>query len=533
MTIPWWTTFLQAEFLQTWFDDLLVLTVIQVSAVLALALAISVVFPRAAALRSCILLSALPCTLVAPLALLVNSHTGYVLELPLHVPTSEWHAALIDSPALFPPIDQVAESTLPDNFSGYVPIADWSRTEFEMEKPNLEQQLTSHTPSPISTMTCEAWLLVLWAGGTIVGILGIVIAKVRIRRLVSAVEPIDRQRFRLEISAAAANVGIDELPRIGTSRQIDSPVALGVANNAWILIPHQCLCTVSSEQLVQILTHEAAHVMRHDPLIRLCQRVHQAIWWWNPLAHRLNAQLSRAREEICDNVVLNCTDADDYGTTLLALGKLMCKKKQFVGTVGLFGSRWSLEHRINGLLNPRRKIMTKVNRAVIVTVLAAFVTITAIASVTRIDAKESPASDDQVQLTNDRRIEDRRSEDQEIETRREQEHLALHRQFDHLTTAYRHLKAAGLEELAQEIGQRAEAVGKRVEQDHPHPGQSARARRRYRNPFSDAPERFEKRSSDDGAFKNDVRASLRQLHLELRDLRRDVDKIQEGRARVE
>jgi hypothetical protein len=85
--------------------------------------------------------------------------------------------------------------------------------------------------------------------------------------------------------------------------------------------------------------------------------------------------------------------------------------------------------------------------------------------------------------------------------------------------------------LAQEIGQRAEAVGKRVEQDHPHPGQSTRSRRRYRDPLSDA--RFEKRSSEDGPFKNDVRASLRQLHLELRNLRRDVDKMQEDRARDE
>jgi hypothetical protein len=286
---------------------------------------------------------------------------------------------------------------------------------------------------------------------------------------------------------------------------------------------------VSSEQLVQILTHEAAHVVRHDPLIKLCQRGHQAIWWWNPLAHRLNTQLCRAREEICDNVVLNCTDADDYGVTLLALGKLMCKKEQFVGAVSLFGSRWSLEHRINGLLNPRRKIMTQVTRAVIGTVLAVFVSVTAVTGATRIDAKESLASDRDHSI-NDRNVEERQFEDKETNPRRDPEHMALHRQFDHLIAAYHHMKAAGLDDMAQKIAQRAEAVGKRVEQGHPHAGRSARASHRYRNPFNDAPERTEKPEVQDRLVQDDVHASLRKLHLELRDLRRDVDKLQQSQS---
>ena len=531
MTLPWYTSLLQAQFLQTLFDDLPALAALQVTTILALALAIAAFFPKSAALRSCILLSALLCTLVAPLALLLSSHTGYLLELPLQIPAPQRHAALINSPEFLPPNAPVAEYAPPTHFTTDVPNADQLRPGFTTEEPTLVQKLTPHALGPVSTISYEAWLLILWACGTLAGALGIVTATVRIRRLIRAIEPVDRQRFQKEISRAAANLGIEEFPRIGTSRQIGSPVAIGVASNTWILIPQHCLNALPSDQLVQILTHEAAHIVHHDPLVRLIQRIYLAIWWWNPLAHRLSAQLSCAREENCDNVVLNSTEADVYGATLLEWGKQMASKRQFVGTVGLFGSRWSLEHRINGLLNPRRKIMTQVNRTVVVTVLAVFAGVTAVTSTTRIDAQES-AESVRDQPINDRNVKELQFKDKEAKPRREPEHMALHRQFDHLVAAHRHMKAAGLEDLAQEIGQRAEAVFKRVKQGHPHAGQTERASNRYHNPLNlnDTSDRIEKRGAEEKAIKkymNDVRESLRHLHRELRELRRDVDKLRE------
>ncbi len=501
--------------------DPLLLVVIQATILMGIAFLLGLVLAKSAAARSCVFLSALACTFVGPVILLACSLTGYTFALPLpealpEIPTETRHfASETEHLALFREHRFEIERLTSD-----VPKNETTNSHENDQKPVDIRQ------SPFST---RSWLLILWASGSLFSGLGIALSTTRLSKLLGTVEPVSEERIHSAAQRAAANLGIDEFPRVGISSRVHSPVAVGLAGPAWVLLTEHCLHAMSQDQLVQVLTHEGAHVVHRDPLIRLAQRIHLALWWWNPLAHFLNCQLSRSREELCDNVVLGRTEADEYGTTLFELGKLLSSEKCVVGSVGLFGSRWSLEHRIQGLLNPRRKTMIQVNRAVGAIVLAAFIGVTTVTSVTRIEAKESPASD-QDRPIRDRKFEDLRIADRDSEARQDREHMALHRQLDHLTAAYRHLKAAGLEELAQKIGQRAEAVGKKVEQGHPHPGQSDRARRRYRNPLSDSPKRTENLYDDDRKMEKEVLTSLRHIHLELRDLRRDVDKLQNDQA---
>ena len=90
---------------------------------------------------------------------------------------------------------------------------------------------------------------------------------------------------------AAANFGVTEFPRVGTSNRVQSPVAVGLPDNAWVLLPEKCLNAMSQDEFIQVLTHEGAHVIRRDPLIRLLQGISLGMWWWNPLA---------LREELCE-----------------------------------------------------------------------------------------------------------------------------------------------------------------------------------------------------------------------------------------
>ena len=114
-----------------------------------------------------------------------------------------------------------------------------------------------------------------------------------------------------------------------------------------------------SDSLRDVLVHECAHVVRLDAWVGLLQRLAGAIFWPHPLVHYASGQLTRAREEVCDNHVLRCGDPRGYARTLLALTE-QCRPLGAVRPgLGLLGARWTLADRVAGLLDTRRIPMTR------------------------------------------------------------------------------------------------------------------------------------------------------------------------------
>lgn len=407
-------------------NDTVTLVVLQATAIMCIAALIGAVFQTRAALRSCIYLSALFCTLVGPVVLLGCSMADCTVSLPLRV-------SLPTSPSAVLSKDAISVQPLNNRNLGTYSYSDVS-TPIVTPKANTAGG---------TNLNAKFWLLALWGCGSFLYGLGIALSMLRIRRLLQSVRPIVGSQCSIAAKHAAANLGVTEYPRIGISNRIDSPVAVGLFGNAWVLIPSTCLEAMTQEQLVHVLTHEGAHVIRRDPLIRLIQRISLAFWWWNPIAHFLNSQLSRAREEVCDNAVLGRIEGDVYGMTLLELGKLISSKRGFAGSVGLFGSRWSLEHRIKGILNPRRNVMVRVNRTVSVCVIVSFIGAMLVTSVTRVYAQESRWR------------------------KRNEERRAKLEQFEHLSAAHKHLKyGGGNEELANLVGEHARKIAASLDIDY-------------------------------------------------------------------
>ena len=88
--------------------------------------------------------------------------------------------------------------------------------------------------------------------------------------------------------------------------------------------------------------------------MNLAQQVAAVLFWVHPGVHWLNRQIGRAREEICDNFVLKKTDRADYAQLLLELAEQCAAWRLKVRSLGILGSRWTLENRIAGLLDPER-----------------------------------------------------------------------------------------------------------------------------------------------------------------------------------
>ena len=148
------------------------------------------------------------------------------------------------------------------------------------------------------------------------------------------------------------------------SDQISSPMLIGISQPA-VLLPDRFIDNLNESQLRSVLLHELAHYQRRDGLANFLQKIMLAIFWFHPLVHALDRMLSRAREEICDNYVLNCEQAVNYGETLLQVNSFSVNRRQDLQplhiTVGVMGSSWNLESRIRGLLNEGRDKTVRLN----------------------------------------------------------------------------------------------------------------------------------------------------------------------------
>ncbi|NQT14354.1 MAG: HEAT repeat domain-containing protein, partial [Planctomycetes bacterium] len=200
--------------------------------------------------------------------------------------------------------------------------------------------------------------LVAWAGVAIVRCVGIARSWWKMHSIARAARPVAKGNHARLLAELRRRLGVRKLPAIASSPAVSVPVAAGLVHPL-IIIPSAIRDKLSEDQWRDVLVHETAHVLRHDHLLALVQRVIGAVFWVNPLVHVLNRRLVRAREEVCDNYVLSFTDSRSYGKTLLGLAELIPQAGRSTVSPGLLGVRWTLEERISGLLDPRRNAMTR------------------------------------------------------------------------------------------------------------------------------------------------------------------------------
>ena len=203
----------------------------------------------------------------------------------------------------------------------------------------------------------------LWAIGIVILACRAVWSQRQLRRLRISMEACATDAasqmpgLRDAFESACRSLGIVERPALAVSDISPLPMLLGLRRLV-IVLPRELATTASPERLRDVLVHECAHIARHDPWVNLAQQVAAVLFWVHAGVHWLNRQIGRAREEICDNFVLKKTDRADYAQLLLELAEQCAAWRLKVRSLGILGSRWTLENRIAGLLNPERPTST-------------------------------------------------------------------------------------------------------------------------------------------------------------------------------
>lgn len=225
-------------------------------------------------------------------------------------------------------------------------------------------------PAAANDLSLAGILIAVWAVGALFSLMGLVRGLRLAQKMRRGATPISAQRIA-GARAGLATVFKDKPPQIFASDQVEVPVALGYLRPI-VLLPSSLMAKIDDQQLLQVLVHECAHALRRDALVALYQRILVAIFWFHPLVRFTSWLLDGAREELCDNYVLQSAPARDYAQTLLTVAESLSQQPNRWFAPALIQSA-SLESRIASLLNSRRCIMTNLSSKKIAAIAACLV----------------------------------------------------------------------------------------------------------------------------------------------------------------
>ena len=249
-----------------------------------------------------------------------------------------------------------------------------TRPVIESSSDDLSSNTRAAPPTKINPVDWLNWFLTLvavtWIAGSVVSMSRWIWQTWQLRwigRSLSSRSPAELASCEAVADEVRNVLRLRQLPPIAISDLVPSPIVLGMWQPT-IVLPRDLLSTGTATRLRDVLIHECAHVVRRDPWVNAAQRLAAVLWWWHPGVLELNRWLARAREEVCDNFVLQHGDALNYAQTLLEFAEQYSARNRPLPVLGLLGSRWTLEERIAGLLKPERDTITRTKRRTVVLV---------------------------------------------------------------------------------------------------------------------------------------------------------------------
>ncbi len=253
---------------------------------------------------------------------------------------------------------------------------------WEIPLPSFEPKAAASSPGdillpaaataqePINWLRiCVAAIPWVWLAGALVSLLRWALGLGSVRKAIRDARPLHGLPA---IASAESRLGLklDVL----VSRNLAAPYSVGIWRPK-VFLPETLIGDLSKEQLEQVLLHEGAHIALGHSRGLLVQRLATALLWPNPFVRILCRGLAAAREEVCDNFASQVHGATCYARTLLAIAERAGRAPHSYEALAFLGPELSLEHRIAGLLSPRRNRMIHLGKtkAVLITGLLSVV----------------------------------------------------------------------------------------------------------------------------------------------------------------
>jgi TonB family protein len=238
---------------------------------------------------------------------------------------------------------------------------------------------TVREPDPRALPDAASAAAIVWAGLSILWLLGTVVALVRlgrgflsVGRMGRAAAPLVDPELSAIVARACAHLGLRRAPSIRTSSDLAVPAVFGLWNPT-LLLPSDYHQWSEPCRRVVVL-HELAHIQRRDCLIQFVADCASAMYWFHPLVRTAAARVRHEREEACDDVVIAAgTSPTAYADHLLDLVRAGLAVPPAPAVA--FGTPSRLNQRISALLDDERCRTAPAGRTVIAAVLAGVVAV--------------------------------------------------------------------------------------------------------------------------------------------------------------
>jgi TonB family protein len=190
-------------------------------------------------------------------------------------------------------------------------------------------------------------IVLAWGLGVLVltvNLAGAWVRSLSVRRSASPVgEP-----WRSHLDNLARRVGLVRRVVLSQSTSVDVPTLIGWLRPV-VVVPASVLAGLSPAQLDAILTHELAHVRRHDYLVNLFQSAVETLLFYHPAVWWLSGRIRVERELCCDDLVIAvCADRVVYARALASLEELRIRRSVF----GVAATDGNLLQRVRRILTP-------------------------------------------------------------------------------------------------------------------------------------------------------------------------------------
>jgi hypothetical protein len=191
-------------------------------------------------------------------------------------------------------------------------------------------------------------IVLVWALGALIGLVGLGRSLVRVRRLKGRSSPLDGG-LATELPWLTTTAGREIYLRL--SYETETPIAVGFRRPV-ILLPTDMATADGLTSIEPLIMHEYAHLARYDDWSNLAQRTTERIFWFNPLVWIFGRRIALEREVAADEAVVARThDAKRYASTLWRMAQEMRMPEHVVVAPGAMLTRKQISVRIERLLD--------------------------------------------------------------------------------------------------------------------------------------------------------------------------------------
>lgn len=209
----------------------------------------------------------------------------------------------------------------------------------------------------LAIASLAAWV---WAIGIFLTLVRAMRGALFVRRFSRTCVPVTEERLLNAMCCAEKRVQLWRPVPLHVSAFTLTPLVIGLWNPR-VVVPNGMECELDDDQLVDVFTHELAHLKRHDHWVGVLQRVATVFYWWNPLITCVNYLIGDVRERICDDVASQPSAEHRYARALVKLAELVIDQPRIPAAIGILSFKQNhLRFRISRLLEAERSRDTAV-----------------------------------------------------------------------------------------------------------------------------------------------------------------------------